>query len=143
MPQNGHSLGRDITLVITTSDGPISFNGISGFSAKQDTTSIKVKSLDGTTTPLELPDAWSGTFDYDRQDGLIDRYFADQEQAYFDGATGNNISIVEIIQEPNNTLSEWRYTQCALKYDNAGDWKGDAKTTQRISFMAARRVRGQ
>ena len=62
MPLNNYSVGRDVTLNITTDAGTLSPTQITKFSAKQDTTSVKVKRINGVTDHIVFPDGWSGGF---------------------------------------------------------------------------------
>ena len=141
MPVNQFSIGRDITLDIVASDGPKRFGLITGWSAKQETTDIRVKGLDGNVRHMYLPDGWSGSLEFERQDAELEKFFASLEDAYYQGENLGTMTLTETISEPNGTVSQYRYEGCQMKLDDAGDWKGDASIKQRVSWMAARRKR--
>lgn len=141
MPQNSFSVGRDVSLDIITSNGPLSFGLITKFTSKQDITDKKIKGIDGVTRHVRFPDGWSGTFDIERQDSTLDDYFAQLEQDYYDGIAEQGATITETIQEVNGSISQYRYLGVLLKFDDAGDKSGDSTITQKLSFLASRRVK--
>jgi hypothetical protein len=53
------------------------------------------------------------------------------------------VTITETITEASGSVTQWRYNGVALKYAEAGSWKGDAKVSQRISFRCTARVQVQ
>jgi hypothetical protein len=141
MPVNQFSVGSDVTLVIVANGAPLGVSLITGFMSKQDTIDQKIKGLDGITRHVRFPDGWSGSFDYDRMDSTLDDYFAQIEADYYAGVQDQPASITQIIQEPNGNVSQWRYLNVLLKYDDAGAWKGDATVKQKMSFLAQTRLK--
>lgn len=141
MPMNGFSVGRDVSLSIVTAAGPLRLSLITGFSAKPNTAETRVKGLDGITRFLRFPDGWAGSFDVERQDSTVDDYFAQLEANYFAGINEQSATITETITEPNGGVSQWRYLGVLLKLDDAGSWGGDQTVKQKLSFMAARRIK--
>jgi hypothetical protein len=141
LPLNSFSIGRDVTLTIVSNVGPLNLNLITGFQSKQDTIEQKVKGLDGVTRFLRFFDAWSGTFTLERQDSTLDDYFSQLEANYYQGLTEFPVSITETIQENSGALSQYRYMNVMLKYDDAGEFRGDQTVKQSLSFVAHRRVK--
>lgn len=141
MPQNSFSVGRDVSLDIITSNGPLSFGLITKFTSKQDIVDKKVKGIDGITRHVRFPDGWSGTFDIERQDSTLDDYFATQEQQYYDGIAEQACTITETISEVDGSVTQFRYLGVLLKFDDAGDKSGDSTITQKLSFLASRRIK--
>lgn len=141
MPVNGFSVGRDVSLDIVGLGGPIRFNLITGFNARPDTTDVKVKGLDGETRHVMFPDGWTGTFDVERSDSVVDDLFAQLESNFYSGLNLPAISIMETITEVSGAVTQYRFTKVILKLDDAGNWAGDATVKQRISFMSARRLK--
>lgn len=139
MPQNGYSVGRDISLNVTTANGPLTINKITGFSTKQEATKSKVKRLDGTTETLRFFDGWSGSFDIERSDSIVEDYFIKLEASYFAGTNEVPGTILETITNPDGSTSQYRYENVILTLDNAGDWKGDASIKIKVSFEASRK----
>ena len=136
----GLNTGKDITLVLTGPLGLIQVSGITGFHASQITQGIDSKRLDGDNIYDELPMGWNVSFDYDRTDSSLDDYFAAKEDAYHSAGTTSTATIYQTIVETNG-VTQYRFDGCALKFDDAGDWRGDQKVTQKVSGKAGRRVK--
>lgn len=141
MPLNGFSVGRDVGLDIIGPQGPLRFNLITGFQSKPDITDAKIKGLDGITRHVRFPDGWSGSFSIERQDSTIDDYFAQLEANYYAGLNELPLTITETITEVSGQVTQYRYVNVLLKLDDAGSWEGDKSVKQRLSFMAARRLK--
>lgn len=141
MPVNGYSVGRDVSLDIVGPNGPLRFNQITKFSSKPDTTDHKIKGLDGVTRHVRFPDGWSGGFDIERRDSTLDDYFAQLEANYYGGLNEQPLTITETITEVSGAVTQYRYTEVLLRLDSAGDWAGDSVVSQKVSFMAARRIK--
>lgn len=141
MPMNGFSVGRDVSLSIVTANGPLRLSLITAFSSKPNLAESRVKGLDGITRYLRFPDGWSGTFEIERQDSAVDDYFAQLEANYYAGINEQPATITETITEPNGSVTQWRYTGVLLKLDDAGNFQGDQTVKQRLSFVAARKIK--
>lgn len=141
MPQQGFSVGRDVGAVIILSDGSaLSLDKVTGFTAKPDTSTQKVKGLDGTIINLRWHEGWSGTFMIERRSATIDQYFAQIEADYFAGKDEQPAVLQQTILEPDGTVSQYRFTNVLLTYDDAGDWAADKTVSQKVSFVAYRRI---
>jgi hypothetical protein len=141
MPMNGYSIGRDITLVVQTSNGALSLNKITKFTAKQESTDVRVKRLDGITDRLRFFDGWTGSFDIERQDSVIDDYFAQLEANYYAGINEQPCQIYETHTEPNGTTTQYRHDGVLLKLDDAGEWMGDSTVKISLSWTGSRRTK--
>jgi hypothetical protein len=141
MPMNGFTVGRDVSLSIVTSAGPLRLSLLTGFNAKPSVTENRVKGLDGITRFLRFPDGWSGSFMIERQDSTVDDYFAKLESNYYAGINEQPCTITETITEPNGSVTQYRYTGVLLKLDDAGNYQGDATVKQSLSFVAARKLK--
>jgi hypothetical protein len=141
MPLNGYSVGRDLSLDIIGPNGPVNLNQIVGFTAKPDVTDKKIKGLDGITRHLRFPDGWSGSFDLERQNNVVDDYFSTLEANYYAGLNENPATITETIQEVDGSVSQYRFLQVLLTLEDAGSFKGDDTVHQKVRFVAARRVK--
>jgi hypothetical protein len=141
MSVNKLSVGSDVSLIIVTGEGPLAVNLLTGFSSKMDILDQKVKGLDGITRHVRFPDGWSGSFMLERMDSTLDDYFAQIEADYYANVDESPASITQIIQEPNGQVTQWRYLNVLLKYDDAGEWTGDKTVKQRMSFLAQMRLK--
>lgn len=142
MPTNDFTTGRDVNLVIVTPQvGPISLNLITGFSAKQITTTESPNGLDGVIRHVRFYKGWQGSFNLTRRDSTLDDYFALCEAQYWDGVSESPASITETIQERAGGTSQWRYTGVLLSFDDAGDFRGDTTVAQAVSFIASKKLK--
>jgi hypothetical protein len=141
MPQQGFSVGRDVSTVLILADGSsLPLEKVTGFNAKPDTSTQKVKGLDGTIINLRWHEGWSGSFMIERRSALIDQYFAQVEADYHAGQDEKPATLQQTIQEPDGTISQYRFTEVLLTYDDAGDWAADKTVSQKIGFVAHRRI---
>lgn len=143
MPVNQFSVGRDVSLTVVTSYGPLKFAGLTDFMADPMTTDLKSKAIDGTPRFGFIPDGWKGSFKLDRIDPSVDNWWAQVEADYFSGKNVPPATISEIITEADGSISEFRYTGVVLRLEKAGDWGGDKKVEQTVVFEAAKRVKVQ
>jgi hypothetical protein len=142
MPMNGYNIGRDVTLsIVTAGNGTLNFNKITGFQSKQNSTDQEIPRLDGITDILRFYKPWTGSFTIERQDAVLDNYFAQLEANFYIGAVENGVSITETIQEVSGALTQWRFQNVLLKYDDAGDYRSDKSVSQAVSFLASRRIK--
>lgn len=141
MPLNGFSVGRDVSLDIVGPNGPLRFNLITKFTSKQSSKEQSIKGLDGITRPVRFFDGWTGSFNIERQDSTLDDFFSQLEANYYAGLNEASVTITETITEVSGAITQYRYVGVMLKYDDAGDWAGDATVKQTVSFIASRRVK--
>jgi hypothetical protein len=77
----------------------------------------------------------------DRLNPNMDNYWAQVEADYFAGKNNLAGTITEIIQEADGSTTEWRYDGVVLRLEKSGDWGGDKKVEQMVSFEAAHKVK--
>jgi hypothetical protein len=141
MPIANQSLGKDITFTVNTPTGPLTLNGKTDYDIKPMTTDVRHKDLDGNTVYGYIPDGWKITIRLDRQDPTVDNYFAQLEAAYYAGVNLQGGTILETIQEKDGSVTQFRYTNVVLKYDDAGNWKSDTLIPISLTAMATRRIK--
>jgi hypothetical protein len=143
MPVNSQSIGKDVSLDIYTSRGPLNVPAaaITNFTSQPQTTSTASKGLDGVTRNAVFPDGWQGTFEIDRLNDSIDAWWAQYEADYYAGVNLTGGTITETIAEPNGSVSQYRYTGVVLNFTNAGSRQGNQLIKQTLSFMASRRLK--
>lgn len=139
MPQNGYSVGRDISLNVMTPTGQLVINRITGFESKQESSKSKVKRLDGINDSLRFFEGWSGSFTVERADSIVEDYFIQLEANYYAGLNEQPATILETITNPDGSVSQYRYERVILSLDDAGNWQGDATVKIKVSFEAARK----
>lgn len=141
MPQQGFTIGRDITTSISTTSGILAPLGITRFTKKQDVTQKKVKLITGITKNLTFPDGWSGSFVVSRSDSSIDDYIAAIEANFFSGLDSDSITITETIVEASGGISQFQYTGVTFSLENAGEAAGDTEVEQTLNWVAERRIK--
>ena len=141
MSNNTLTMGHDISVdFFDGSTGKmVSFPAVTGFSRKQMTKNGESEPLNGPPLFYSNPKGWSGTLTFDRTDASIDLYFAARDAAYYQGQNLLNLSIIETTKEANGTISQYRYTNVAFEYTNAGDGKASDKQTLSLNFQASER----
>lgn len=141
MPANGFTVGKDVSLVITTPSGNLSLPvTTSGFEARPQYNKVRGVYMDGVNRGFNAPTGWEGTIKLDRSNKDIDVFFAQQEAGYYAGQNTFTATITETITEADGSISQWRYTNVLLSYDEAGSKTGDAKVPQTIGFFASKRL---
>lgn len=135
--------GVDTTLTIITQNGPLTVSILTSFDAKQMTTSLRSKDINGTNYFAEVPMGWESSFRVDKASDDIDAFFAALESDYYSGNTITGGTISQIVSNPDGSVSEYMFTGVAFKYDNAGDWAGDKKVEQQFSAKSDKRLKVQ
>jgi hypothetical protein len=141
MPINNYSIGKDISYSVVTPSGPLTLNGKTGYSVKPMFTDLNHKGLNGINVHGVIPDGWQIELQFDRTDPNVDNYFAQLEADYFAGVNQQGGTIFENIVEKDGSITSFRYTDVILKYDNAGNWKGDSLIPISVTAMASRRIK--
>lgn len=133
--------GQDATLDIydPQDDTLDRIPGLTNFEATARTTDIESHPLDGSDLFDTRYQGWNLTFEYDRQNGRMDRYFADREARQRSGLPKGVLTITQTVQERDGSITQFRFTGVELKQDSSGSYQRDQKTTGRITGMAGRR----
>lgn len=142
MAESDFNIGRDGVMTVLVDGLPLG-PGVKlvNFEAKQKTTQLQSKPLNGPNSFREIPEGWEGTFDADRTGPALDDLFCTLEARAFAGNAPPQISIMQTIKELNGTTSRYRFTGCAIKFDDAGTYKSDDKVLQKVGFTASRRIK--
>ena len=139
MPIARYNTGKDISLVIHTPDGDISFENATKFTTKPLYNDEKWKPITGETIHQRTPDGWEGEIDFKRKDAVIDRYVARREQDYYDNVDEMTGTILETIVEVDG-ITQFQYTKVLLTATDVGDWEGGKSVTQKLKWTASRRL---
>jgi hypothetical protein len=141
MPANGFSLGRDNSITINTPFGPLVPSLITNFDSKQEHVKKQSKGMDGRVRNIIFPDGWTGTLEVDRQNSNVDDFFAALEAAYYAGQNIGSSTITQTISEANGAVSQYQYVGVNFEYTDAGSWKQDDITHQKLTFTAEQRIK--
>ncbi|MBU3625732.1 hypothetical protein ICN48_05720 [Polynucleobacter sp. JS-Safj-400b-B2] len=136
----GRSTGRDLSIAIVAGDGTnFNLGNILDFKPKQEITKQRVKPINGKNAELVHIDGWSGSIQVERMSADIDNYFATQEKNYYNGISSQPCTMQLTINEPNGSVTQWRFTGGTLTFDNAGDWQQDKSVSLTIGFFFSSR----
>jgi len=139
MPEGQYNIGRDVNLTIIGPSGPIILDTIINWKRKQDDSIQRIVTINSDTDHLQFFYGWSGSFDLERAGPQLDLYFALKESNYFNGIRDKNVFIREIINEPDGSISVFKFTKVKLSYADAGDFAGDKSVKQSVNFVSSRR----
>lgn len=139
--QGGYNTGKDVSLDINGSNGPMRIDKIMKFTSKPKVQKNEIVPLNGQTDELMIPKGWEGTFEAERTDSTLDDFWAQFEADYYNGVTQAPATITETIAEVGGGSSTYRYTNVVLVLENAGDKEGDKTIRQSVSFTARRRLK--
>ncbi len=140
MPYNTFSVGTDCQLVVMGPFGRVDLAHVTGFEARQMTTSVRVDRLDGVQLGAELPKGWSGSFSLDRGSSATDDFIAQIEQAYLAGQSISAGTLYQYVNESDGSTSTYQFNGVVFKLTSAGVYRGDAAVTQRLDFFASGRT---
>ena len=135
------NIGRDARLDIILGDGSrLAPTILTSFTAKQVTVDLKSRPLNDRVQHQIIPDGWEGTFEFDRADSTLDDFFAQSEDAYYNGTNAADIYITQTIKDPNTgAISTYRFFGVVMKFDDIGKFTEDGKIEQKVAFMASGR----
>lgn len=139
MPQNGYSLGRDVSIDIIGPYGPIRIDKIMSFNSKPKINKQEIVPLNGQTDELMTPKGWTGDIDVERTDATLDDFWARWEDDYFNGVPQPPTTITETIQETSGGVSVYRYENVVLILADGGKKEGEKTIRQKMDFTARRR----
>lgn len=131
--------GRDIQLKLVGPNGHVDIDNVMGFDSKPDYADIKIDRLDGKQLHAAPEKGWTGSFDLYRANANLDRFFADAAEAWYNGGSYELSTIFAYITEADGSQTVYKFTDCAMKLDDAGQWKGDKEVTMKVAFVASRR----
>ncbi len=140
MPLNNMTVGNDLSFTLVTPLGALTISGVTDYSTKKKNSTLTSKRLTGKMIHAVVPDGWEITIRLDRKDPTLDRYFANYDASYYAGVNIQNGTIYETIKESDGSLSQYRYTEVALSWDGAGDFKGDSFIPISLTAMATERL---
>jgi hypothetical protein len=142
MPIGGKSVGRDLSFTITTLNGPLNITPdlVGSYTANPETVWKEWLPITGIEEDVVLPLRWGGTIDLIRKGPLIDQFWALFEAAYYNGVSVQPSVMIETIQEPDGSTTQWSYINTLFRLTKAGDWKGNEFVMQTLEWRAARRL---
>ena len=134
------SIGRDIAVdVILPSGQHMQIANITNFDRKPKNKKLESAGLDGLHRMATIPQGWTLSMDVDRMDRALDDFFTGIEEQYYNGETVQNVTVTETIQEPDGTISQFRYEGVSLHFEDAGAWKADEFVKMKLGGEASRR----
>lgn len=142
MSTGGQSLGKDVSVVIVTASGTLNIPAaaITKFDAKPTTGDEKRVGMDGKVRHNVTHEGWTGSFEVDRFNSVLDDFWAEAEAGYFAGTALPWGTIQETITNPDLSVSQYTYTEVVLKLADIGSREGNKTIKQKLDFLASRRI---
>jgi hypothetical protein len=138
------SIGRDVAIDAVLGNGQVlRLGNVTMFDAKPRIKKLNSLGIDGINRTGVIPEGWDLRLEVDRQDRTIDDWWAQYEADYYAGRTVQSITVIETIDEPDGTVSVWRYEGCSFHFEDAGAWKSDSYVKMKLAGEAARKIRVQ
>ncbi len=141
MSINGYTTGNDVEVDLNTQNGLISIPKIISFSAKPKYSESDITAMNGGTDTLLIPMNWSGTVEAEKQDDTLDAFFAAIEANYFNGVSITPGTITETINNPDGSVSVYRYQNVQFKFTDPGKKEGNKTVRQTMDWTAKRRIK--
>lgn len=139
MPNQGYSVGKDISIDLVTQGGVLALSAETGFTEKQKVTDREVTLMNGNTDNLTFYKGWEGTMTFERRGPELDNFMAGVEDRYYAGDDQQPLSIKRTVREPSGQISQFLYTGVQVRVTNAGDWKGDDTVKPTLDWTATRK----
>jgi hypothetical protein len=141
MPQQGYTIGRDVSVVVTLPNGTnLPLGKVTSFTSKPETTKTKIKGLDGVNDTLRFWEGGSLDIKVVRRNATLDNYFAGLEAAYWAGQSEDYCTVQETISEPDGSVSQFRYERVIFDYD-PGMFEADKEVAQTLSGTYAKKIK--
>lgn len=138
--QTDFTVGRQMTLALVVNGEIVATGALTELEYKQEKIKLKSRPLNGKPVNKWIPDGWTGTLTFDRQDSTLDDYFSDEEENWWNSGDVAQIYIYETVAENDGSTSQYQFNGVQLEFDG-GMWKQDDKVTQKASFVASDRPR--
>lgn len=138
--KNAFSLGHDIAVDFNLPQGPVRFTIITDVARKQNVKDVESHGIDGVCRYAVIPGGYEGTLEVDRGGPALDQAIDTLDQLYYAGAPVPYGSILETINEPDGSITQWRFSLVVFNAEDLGSWKGDAKVTQKLRWKASFRT---
>lgn len=139
---NSFNVGRD-GFQITIFDliyGKQTFSGMTSFDSKPRTKELESEGIDGNTRFRNVPNGHEGTFQFDRGDVNVEKYFALLESNFYANLPPPKVVITHTINELDGSVSQFQYIDGVLKLTDAGSWKGLDKVQQSVGWKASKKI---
>lgn len=142
MAIGGKSVGRDLSFTITTLNGVLAITPdlVGSYTTDPNTEWKTWLPITGIEENAVLPMSWGGTIDLVRKGPIIDQFWALFEAAYYSGVSVQPSVMIETIQEPDGSTTQWSYINTLFRLTKAGDWKGNEFVSQVLEWKASRRL---
>lgn len=137
--QGAINTGRDCTVVLIGPFGRVQLDNVTGFDARQQVAKIHSDRLDGVQQMADLPKGWTGSLDVDRGSNALDILIAAIEEGWFNGGSYQNSQLFQYVAEADGGSTIFCFDNVAISLSDAGAWRPDAVTKQKLDFTANRR----
>lgn len=142
MPQDGLTVGNDLSISIVTQYGPLHLKKGTVFNMTPIVTTRNVLCIvDRIPIHLRFFEGWQGSFTFARDGYEMDNYQARIEAAYFSGEVDIGSTIIQTIKEPDNSITKWLYEQVFFSLEEPGEYRQNQEVQGRVMAYASRKQR--
>lgn len=137
MTQKPYNVGRDCRVILVYNGKRIKLPSVTGFQSQQQTNRLSSSPLNDIPKFFDVPNGWSGGFDFQRDNSGADDLFAEIEGGFWSAGTMITGNIYQYVTEADGTTSTYEYVGATIRLSNAGNWRSEAIVTQHIDFVAS------
>lgn len=113
------------------------------FSSKPRISKKQINLMSGYTFDLAFLQGWEGSFDIQRTDASLDKFWYDNvEVAVQGGLPFPSFNIIATISETDKSTTRFTFQGAIIYFDDAGDFKNEEGVMQKISFASPIRLVG-
>lgn len=136
MANKPFNVGRDCRVVLIYNGSRVDLPTVTGFQSQQQTHQLTSSPLNDMPMFFDVPNGWRGQFDFQRDNDNADDLFASIESGFWSAGTMITGNIYQYVVETDGTTSTYEYVGATLRLSDAGNWRSENITTQRIEFTA-------
>lgn len=137
MANKPFNVGRDCRVVLIYNGSRVDLPTVTGFQSQQQTNRLASMPLNDMPRFYDVPNGWSGGFDFQRDSSGADDLFAAIESGFWSAGTIINGNIYQYVTEVDGTVTTYEYVGAAIRLSNAGRYQSENIVTQHIDFVAS------
>ncbi len=101
---------------------------------------VPVNLIQGIKEDVIFDQGWRGEFSIQRSTGSLDIYWSTLEAQVRSGVIRPTFTILQNVNESDGTVSQITFYNCALTYDDGGNFANEEVVTQKLSFTSPARI---
>lgn len=144
MGVSSFNIGKDASLdLVHPKYGIIGLGLVTSFESNPMTTRLESKPITGGGLNYfrNVFGGWEGSFDIDRSNDIVDALVDILESNYYAGNPETYFQLTQTINNPDGGIVEYMFKNLVVIPQSAGTWAGEAKVTEKLSWVCSRRER--